>query len=425
MNYLCFNQLLYKLIDDSCLDNNGKIREEIKYSINNSKFNIQNSKFIGKMGDKFETLLFLPPNPNRIAEGGLRTKGLFKVNYKLGIMDDKLNTNNSTFNIQHSKLKEIWRICNLDGNPVVPAPDDIQNKINNYMSQFQNGTPQFNIQHSTFNINFKLPLITVITVVFNGAKYLEDTIKSVISQTYPNIEYIIIDGGSTDGTLDVIKKYEDYIDYWVSEPDNGIYDAMNKGLELAGGEWINFMNCGDSFYSNNILNEITDILQRDDIDFIYGDMLVEYIEEKKFEALIKAGDYRNLYLGIQFCHQSSLIKTRVHKRIKYRLDVFASDYAFFYECFLSGCKFFKVDKVISKFQSSGFSEKNELKSLCSTFSWSFNNTVNIFKKMFIFLNFTFKLIYIILKKPVKKILPLKIRKGITYLKARLINLLRC
>ena len=75
MNYFCFNQLLYKLIDDSCLDNNGKIREEIKYSINNSKF-------IGKMGNKFETLLFLPPNPDRKGEGGLRTKGLFKFSYK-------------------------------------------------------------------------------------------------------------------------------------------------------------------------------------------------------------------------------------------------------------------------------------------------------------------------------------------------------
>jgi cellulose synthase/poly-beta-1,6-N-acetylglucosamine synthase-like glycosyltransferase len=96
------------------------------------------------------------------------------------------------------------------------------------------------------------PLISIITVVYNGEKFLEETIKSVINQTYDNVEYIIIDGGSSDGTIDIIKKYEDYIDYWVSEKDNGIYDAMNKGIDLATGIWINFMNAGDLFFDNTI-----------------------------------------------------------------------------------------------------------------------------------------------------------------------------
>ncbi|MCI5136399.1 MAG: glycosyltransferase [Candidatus Electrothrix sp. AW2] len=96
------------------------------------------------------------------------------------------------------------------------------------------------------------PLITVITVVFNGVQRLEETILSVIGQTYDNVEYIIIDGGSTDGTLDIIRKYEHAIDYWVSEKDRGIYDAMNKGIDLTTGEWMNFMNAGDSFFSKNI-----------------------------------------------------------------------------------------------------------------------------------------------------------------------------
>ena len=89
------------------------------------------------------------------------------------------------------------------------------------------------------------PKISIITVVYNGEEFLEETVLSVLNQSYKNIEYIIIDGGSTDGTVDIIKKYEDEIDYWVSEADKGIYDAMNKGIDVATGEWINFINAGD------------------------------------------------------------------------------------------------------------------------------------------------------------------------------------
>ncbi len=100
------------------------------------------------------------------------------------------------------------------------------------------------------------PLISVVTVVYNGEKYLEQTIKSVIGQTYDNIEYIIIDGGSTDETLDIIKKHEDQIDYWVSEPDEGISDAFNKGILLATGEYLNFLNAGDLYINKHILQNM-------------------------------------------------------------------------------------------------------------------------------------------------------------------------
>jgi glycosyltransferase involved in cell wall biosynthesis len=91
----------------------------------------------------------------------------------------------------------------------------------------------------------------VVTVVYNGETDLEETILSVLTQTYENIEYIIVDGASTDRTLDIIKKYEGRIDCWISEKDNGIYDAMNKGVALASGERINFMNAGDRFWEES------------------------------------------------------------------------------------------------------------------------------------------------------------------------------
>jgi glycosyltransferase involved in cell wall biosynthesis len=118
------------------------------------------------------------------------------------------------------------------------------------------------------------PLVTVITVVFNGAGEIEETIRSVIQQTYDNVEYIVIDGGSTDGTLEIIGKYGDAIDHWVSEPDRGIYDAMNKGIRLAQGEWLNFMNAGDLFSAKDVVARIfSEPGNYRHSDFIYSDTL--------------------------------------------------------------------------------------------------------------------------------------------------------
>lgn len=100
------------------------------------------------------------------------------------------------------------------------------------------------------------PLVSVITVVFNGERYIEETILSVINQTYSNVEYIIIDGGSTDKTLDIIRKYDSTIDCWISEKDEGVYNAMNKGIDISRGEWLYFIGADDYFLVNKSLEDI-------------------------------------------------------------------------------------------------------------------------------------------------------------------------
>ena len=117
------------------------------------------------------------------------------------------------------------------------------------------------------------PVVTVVTVVYNGSAYLEQTILSVLNQTYDRVEYIVIDAGSTDGTLGIIRKYDHAIDYWVSEPDGGIYDAWNKGVRLSGGEWIAFLGADDVYVAGAISAYVECIVQS-------GDRALEYVSSK-------------------------------------------------------------------------------------------------------------------------------------------------
>jgi glycosyltransferase involved in cell wall biosynthesis len=114
------------------------------------------------------------------------------------------------------------------------------------------------------------PLITVITVVFNGAGTLRDTIESVMKQTYSNIEYIVIDGGSNDATVDILRQYDHIIDYWISEKDGGIYDAMNKGISLASGDYIGLLNSDDMFSANDVLQSIADRFCQAKVDAVFS-----------------------------------------------------------------------------------------------------------------------------------------------------------
>ncbi|KAA6350181.1 PGL/p-HBAD biosynthesis glycosyltransferase [termite gut metagenome] len=177
------------------------------------------------------------------------------------------------------------------------------------------------------------PLISIVTVSYNAVTTIEETILSVINQTYPNIEYIIIDGGSTDGTVDIIKKYQDKIAYWVSEPDKGIYDAMNKGIDRATGEWVNFMNAGDYFYDNNIIASIYFSSVLDNISVLYGNTLLIYENKKELQD-VKPSRIFSKYKYMPSCHQSIFCRILYVKTLKFNTSYkIAADLDFFYRLY--------------------------------------------------------------------------------------------
>lgn len=125
------------------------------------------------------------------------------------------------------------------------------------------------------------PKVTVITAVYNGEKYIDECIKSILSQSYSNFEYIIIDGGSTDNTIEIIKSYRQNLSYWVSEADSGIYDAWNKGLERANGDWITFVGSDDELFPDALeiyVDHIREHINRDDLQFVSS--LIKLVDEQ-------------------------------------------------------------------------------------------------------------------------------------------------
>lgn len=120
------------------------------------------------------------------------------------------------------------------------------------------------------------PVVSIVTVVYNGAATLERTILSVLGQGFASMEYIIVDGGSTDGTLDIIRRYEERLAYWCSAKDDGIYDAMNKGIALATGEWVGLINADDAYAADAVAVAMKAVSGNDQVNIVHGDILVEY-----------------------------------------------------------------------------------------------------------------------------------------------------
>jgi len=201
------------------------------------------------------------------------------------------------------------------------------------------------------------PKISVITVSFNAVKEIEKTILSVLNQTYDNIEYIIIDGGSTDGTVDIIKKYADRLAYWVSEPDGGIYFGMNKGIKVATGEWINFMNAGDTFYDRNVIKDTFAQKYGAKIKIIYGKVYKKMADGSLTLLKSKSVSYMNRY--IPFCHQAEFIKNYNKSEVSFQTEKYklCADYDVAYRIYekYGAIAFEKINNTIAIFDFTGAS----------------------------------------------------------------------
>jgi len=198
--------------------------------------------------------------------------------------------------------------------------------------------------------------LSIITINLNNSKGLLQTIKSVVEQDCDNYEYIIIDGCSKDESCDVLSEYDNEIDYWVSEPDNGIYSAMNKAIRKANGEYCLFLNSGDVLYSRNVVNELINEMQ-EGFDVYYSNPIITNDTECYRIEYPDKIDIK-FFLGGTLNHQNTVIK----KELLMKLDLYredfkvAADWFFFLKAtYLEKCKFKKVNTPIAIYRNDGLS----------------------------------------------------------------------
>lgn len=205
------------------------------------------------------------------------------------------------------------------------------------------------------NQYYHSPLVSVITVVYNRVKTLEQTIKSVVNQTYPNIEYIIIDGGSTDGSVAIIKEYEDKLTYWISEKDNGIYDAMNKGLLHAKGTLISILNSDDWYEPDAVEKIINTYNSNAHIDIFHG--LLRFIGHDNNPDLI-AGHYNNFLDRGMIEHPTCFIKSSLYQKVgKFNTNYkSAADYDWMLRANAAEARFLLIPQIITNFRRGGISD---------------------------------------------------------------------
>ena len=210
--------------------------------------------------------------------------------------------------------------------------------------------------------NHPTPKFSIITVTYNAEAVLEDTIQSVISQTYHHVEYILVDGASKDGTLSIIDRYRDRITRIVSEPDKGLYDAMNKGIAMAQGKFALFLNSGDIFHQDaaNFVRKLK--MQKDNV-MITGDALLDFGDGHKIKRSAKPGWY--IYHSLPASHQAIFFPVSGLKKWRYDLEYkVSSDYALAAKMYKAGYAFKKLNGLVSEFSMGGVSTTNNME-LCA------------------------------------------------------------
>jgi glycosyltransferase involved in cell wall biosynthesis len=199
------------------------------------------------------------------------------------------------------------------------------------------------------------PLVSVVTVVYNGSRHIEEAIRAVAAQTYPHVEHIVIDGGSTDGTLDILESYDDTIGYWMSESDSGVYDAMNKGVALVTDpdSYILFANSDDNLYSAEAIERVISASSGEDL--VYGKMvLADHQVSAVVGRAVELSDLANQTL----CHPATFVRRKVFDSVGL-FDTslrIAADYDHIVRCFAAPVSTRFVDVIVSRMRMGGLSE---------------------------------------------------------------------
>ncbi|PRY74213.1 glycosyltransferase family 2 protein [Marivita geojedonensis] len=197
------------------------------------------------------------------------------------------------------------------------------------------------------------PWVSVVTVCRNARELLPETIESVIAQDFDDFEYIVVDGASDDGSLEVIDNYREFIDQFVSEPDKGVYDAMNKAAAQALGKYIIFINAGDVFATDNVLS-LARRISPDEADFLYG--ISYWINDGKLSDW-KTRPLNEMWKRNAFSHQSLFSRTNLLKRRPFDTSLkIVADYKFIFERYTEGCIFFNLDFPIAYMLPGGISD---------------------------------------------------------------------
>jgi glycosyltransferase involved in cell wall biosynthesis len=215
--------------------------------------------------------------------------------------------------------------------------------------------------------------LSIITITYNAERFLERTILSILNAKQDlNIEYFVIDGGSKDGTIDIIRKYQNDITRWISEPDGGLYDAMNKGLAMATGDYLWFLNAGDEIHDEQVLSRLFERFESN-ADIYYSDALfvnddgsaVGLRSKVTPHSLPHNLKWQDMALGMKVCHQAFIVRRTIAP--KYDISNLSADIGWEIECLKASVKTMYLDFVLCKYLTGGLSVQKHRQSLIDRF----------------------------------------------------------